>query len=65
VQSHEPLYRVTAQLASQQVATYGRTQALKPGMALDADVVQDRRAVWEWLFEPVLAAARGRDRGPA
>jgi hypothetical protein len=26
-------------------------------MALDADVLQDRRAVWEWLLEPVLAAA--------
>ncbi len=33
------------------------TQTLKAGMALDADVLQDRRAVWEWLLEPVLAAA--------
>ena len=24
--------------------------------AIDADVIQDKRAVWEWIFEPVLAA---------
>jgi membrane fusion protein len=28
---------------------------LKPGMTLEADVVQDKRAVWEWIFEPLLA----------
>jgi len=25
-------------------------------MTLEADVVQEKRAVWEWIFEPLLAA---------
>jgi membrane fusion protein len=56
-QSNEPLYRVTVTLDSQGIQTYGQAQPLKPGMALEADVLQDRRAVWEWVLEPVMAAA--------
>jgi membrane fusion protein len=56
-QTHEPLYRVTVKLARQSIDTYGRSQLLKPGMTLQADVLQDRRAVWEWILEPVIAAS--------
>ncbi len=56
-QSNEPLYRVTVVLDSQGVQIYGQAQSLKPGMALEADVLQDRRAVWEWVLEPVIAAS--------
>ena len=56
-QSNEPLYRVTVALASQTIQTYGKQQPLRPGMALEADVLQERRAVWEWMLEPVLAAS--------
>jgi membrane fusion protein len=55
-QSNEPLYRVTVNLARQAITTYGTPQRLKAGMTLEADVLQERRAVWEWIFEPVLAA---------
>lgn len=55
-QSNEPLYRVRVRLDSQAMSAYGQSQALKPGMALEADVIQDRRAVWEWVLEPILAA---------
>jgi multidrug efflux pump subunit AcrA (membrane-fusion protein) len=54
-QANEPLYRISVSLKKQAITTYGNTQTLKAGMALDADVLQDRRAVWEWLLEPVLA----------
>jgi membrane fusion protein len=54
-QSNEPLYRIKVQLQRQDIHTYGQTQPLKPGMALEADVVQDRRKVWEWVAEPLLA----------
>ncbi|WP_156421938.1 hypothetical protein [Paucibacter sp. KCTC 42545] len=43
-------------LKKQAINTCGNTQALKAGMALDADVMQDRRKVWEWVLELVLAA---------
>lgn len=55
-QSQEPLYRIRVRLARQDISGYGVTQQLKPGMALEADVMQDRRAVWEWVLEPLVAA---------
>lgn len=56
-QSTEPLYRITVGLASQSIHAYGRTHPLKPGIALEADVLQDRRAVWEWVLEPLIAVS--------
>lgn len=53
--SHEPLYRITAALRDQQIVAYGQPQPLKPGMAFEAHVLQDRRALWEWLLEPLLS----------
>lgn len=58
--SHEPLYRITAALTSQAVQAYNASHPLRPGMAFDADVIQDRRAVWEWLLEPLIAPASRR-----
>jgi membrane fusion protein len=62
-QSSEPLYRISTRLQKQTISTYGQSQPLKPGMALEADVLQDRRAIWEWVLEPVLAAS-GRWTAP-
>jgi membrane fusion protein len=56
-QSNEPMYRVTVTLDSQTIRTYGQPQLLKPGMTLEADVIQERRHVWEWMLEPVLAVS--------
>jgi multidrug efflux pump subunit AcrA (membrane-fusion protein) len=57
-QSNETLYRVTVALDSQSIATYGDVRLLKAGMALDADIVQDRRRIIEWMLEPIFAAAK-------
>lgn len=62
--SNEALYRITVGLASQAITTYGTPQSLKAGMTLEADVLQERRAVWEWVLEPVLAIG-SRTRGKA
>lgn len=59
VQSQEPLYRVTVKLAKQAVTAYGRTEALKPGMLVDADILGERRRLVEWIFEP-LYSLKGR-----
>jgi membrane fusion protein len=67
-QSNEPLYRIRVKLIKQHVDAYGKPQPLTPGMALEADIVQDRRAVWEWVLEPLLVAdARwnGSDNQPS
>jgi len=54
-QSNEPLYRVQVVLASQHVMAFGEAHLLRPGMTLEADVIQDVRGIWEWIFEPLLA----------
>ena len=54
--SNEAMYRVNVQLADQSIKAYGDDIALKPGLTLEADVLQERRKVWEWVLEPVLAA---------
>nr|WP_277624179.1 HlyD family efflux transporter periplasmic adaptor subunit [Undibacterium sp. TS12] len=56
--SNEALYRIKVRLNSQSINAYGQAQALKPGMTLEADVMQDRRRIWEWVLEPVLAMAQ-------
>ncbi len=56
VGSHEALYRINVQLDRQDIKAYGETMPLKAGLTLEADVLQERRKVWEWVLEPVLAA---------
>jgi membrane fusion protein len=58
--SSEGLYRLTVELESQHVLAYGEAAALKAGMTLDAAVVQERRRVIEWLFEPLMGLAQRR-----
>ncbi|PRC94883.1 HlyD family secretion protein [Solimicrobium silvestre] len=58
VNTNEALYRIKVQLNKQTIAAYGQEQFLKPGMTLEADVVQDSRKIWEWIVEPVLAVTQ-------
>ncbi|MBV1876076.1 MAG: HlyD family secretion protein [Pseudomonadales bacterium] len=52
-------YLATVALTDQAVKAYGITTNLRPGMTLKADIVLDRRTLFEWLLEPVMIA-RGR-----
>ena len=47
------LYRVLVALDRQSVAAYGKQETLKPGMALNADILLERRSLLEWAFEPL------------
>jgi membrane fusion protein len=58
-QQGEPFYRVTVSLARQAITAYGKPEALKPGMLVDADVLGERRRLAEWAFEP-LYSLRGK-----
>lgn len=58
----EPLYRVTVRLAKQAITAYGKPELLKPGMALEADVLGEKRRLIEWVFEP-LYSLRGKVGG--
>lgn len=48
-------YRVTVALDEQFVLAYGRPRALLPGMRVEADLVGERRKLYEWLLEPLYA----------
>ena len=54
----EALYRITLHLARQSIAVYGKDEALKSGLAVEADIIQERRKLIEWVFEPILAFAQ-------
>lgn len=54
-QQSEPLYRITVDLESQAVTAYGKPQPLQAGMLLEADILQDRRRIYEWVLEPLYS----------
>lgn len=51
----EPVYRVLVDLEGQQVDAYGETFPLQAGMTLNADIVQEKRKLWEVFLEPLLS----------
>ena len=51
----EPVYRVVVDLEDQQVDAYGEKFPLQAGMTLKADIVQEKRKLWEVLLEPLLS----------
>jgi len=56
----EPVYRITVKLSKQAVMAYGRKQQFKAGMQLEADILQDRRRLIEWVIDPLISATTGR-----
>ncbi|MFM7703628.1 MAG: HlyD family secretion protein [Rubrivivax sp.] len=64
-QGTEPLFRIRVALHAQALRTRGAEHALRPGLWLEADIVQERRAVWEWILEPALGARSRWSAGPA
>ncbi|MGN6513997.1 MAG: HlyD family secretion protein [Lysobacteraceae bacterium] len=62
VPAGEPYYRVTVALARQRVTAYGKSEQLKPGMLLEADILGEKRRLIEWVFEP-LYSLRGKVSG--
>ena len=55
----EPVYKVVVTLDSQDVNAYGQSYALQSGIMLEADVILDKRSLFEWILEP-LYILRGR-----
>jgi membrane fusion protein len=52
---HEPAYRIEVALEHQSVRSGAQEFPLRPGMLVNADILLERRTVFEWVFEPVLA----------
>ncbi|NPT42087.1 HlyD family efflux transporter periplasmic adaptor subunit [Paraburkholderia sp. 1N] len=53
--SDRTYYRITVALKSQTVTAYGKPQALEAGMTLQADILQERRRLYEWVLEPLYS----------
>ena len=47
----EPYYRVVVILDKQTVRAFGKDEILKPGLLLEADILGERRKLWEWVLE--------------
>lgn len=50
---NEPVYKIKAKLHQQHIKAYGHNTSLIPGMLLQADIITDRRSLFEWLLEPL------------
>ena len=64
----EPTYRVVVALERQSVHAVGTERPLRPGLVLEADILGERRRLWEWLVEPLQTlrgqlATGGKGRG--
>jgi membrane fusion protein len=55
VRGGEPLYRVAVALHEQAVTAYGAPRPLLAGMAVEADVLLERRRLYEWVLEPLYS----------
>ncbi|MBN6111956.1 HlyD family secretion protein [Xanthomonas bonasiae] len=53
--SKQSVYRVLVSLDQQGVLAYGKTEPLRPGMQLEADIMGERRKLYEWLLEPLYS----------
>jgi len=51
----EPVYRILVSLDSQAVHAYGVAEPLRPGMIVDADIMGERRRLYEWILEPLYS----------
>jgi membrane fusion protein len=56
----DSLYRITVALDAQSIAAQGKQWQLSPGMGVEADLLLDKRRLYEWLVEPLQALRRDR-----
>lgn len=54
----EQHYRAIVTLDRQDIVAYGKLEALRHGMSLEADVLVDTRRLIEWVLEPLYALGR-------
>lgn len=59
IRIEEPVYRVVIALDESSITAYGHRYRIRPGFALNADIILDRRSFAQWLLDPILAL-RGR-----
>jgi membrane fusion protein len=51
----ESVYEVLVALQEQTVMAYGEERELRPGTAVEADVLLETRRLYEWVLEPLYS----------
>ncbi|NHB57702.1 HlyD family secretion protein [Acinetobacter shaoyimingii] len=54
-QQNDAIYLVKVKLASQDIKVYGESRPFKVGMAFEADILQEKRKLYEWVLEPLYS----------
>lgn len=51
-------YRITVELDSPSIGLYGENRLLSAGILLEADIIQEKRRLYEWTVDPINAITR-------
>ena len=55
VRVEEPVYRVLIDLKDNRVHAYGKVYRVRPGLAINASIILEKRTFAQWLLDPLLA----------
>ncbi|ASK27263.1 HlyD family secretion protein [Neisseria chenwenguii] len=55
VSQNQPVYLVKVKLDKQTIKVYGKNQPLQVGMALEADILNERKKLYEWVLDPLYS----------
>jgi membrane fusion protein len=54
----EPVFAIQVKLRSGSILANGESRPLQAGMQLEADILQERRKLYEWMLEPLYSVTR-------
>lgn len=54
----EPMFAIQVTLNNNTMQANGQARALQAGMLLEADILQERRKLYEWMLEPLFSVTR-------
>jgi len=58
LQPGEPVFAIQVRLKAGSLFANGQERPLQAGMQLEADILQERRKLYEWILEPVYSVTR-------
>ena len=58
VTTTEPVFAIQVRLQRDTIEANGQARALQAGMLLEADILQERRQLYEWMLEPLFSVTR-------
>ena len=58
VTTTEPVFAIQVGLQRDTIEANGQARALQAGMLLEADILQERRQLYEWMLEPLFSVTR-------